>query len=123
MPMISMIVALIFIAFDITTGLFGALKNGTYKSSVMRNGLFHKVGEIFAILFSYGCEMMFPYVGITVNLPICQSVLIYIIIMETGSIVENITVISPELKAILGKVFKSYRNEDSTSEEGKHEKH
>ena len=121
-PMRSLIVALIFIAFDIISGLVGALKNGNYKSSVMRNGLFHKVGEIFAIIFSYGCEEMFPFVGITVNLPICQSVLIYIIIMETGSIVENITNISPELKNILGKVFKSYRNDDSTSE-GKHEKH
>lgn len=119
----SLIVALIFIAFDIITGLTGALKNGTYKSSVMREGLFNKMGEILAIGFSYGCEYMFPYVGITVNLPICQSVLIYVIFMETGSIIENLAIISPQLRAILGKVFKSYKNEEEQAEEGKHEKH
>lgn len=119
----SLVVALSFIAFDVLSGLVGALKNGNYQSSVMREGLFHKMGEILAIGFSFGCEYMFPYVGITVNLPICKSVLIYIIFMETGSIIENLTIISPELKSILGKTFKSYSNDSEQETVGKHEKH
>ena len=118
----AIVVVSCFIAFDILTGLAGALMTHTYKSTKMREGLFHKLGEYFAVGFAYGCEYAFPYVGITVTVPICTSVVIYIIIMETGSIVENITIISPDLKRILGKTFGGYKNEDD-AETGKHEKH
>lgn len=113
------VVVLCFIALDVISGLIGAIKTKNYKSSVMREGLFHKLGEILAIAFSYGCEYAFPIVGITVNIPIAQSVLIYIIIMETGSILENISIISPELRKVLEKTFKNYTE---TDEKGKHEK-
>lgn len=123
MNMVGLIIALCFIAFDIISGVVGALKEGNYQSSKMREGLFHKIGEIMAILFSYGCEYAFPYIGITVAIPVCSSVLVYITIMETGSIIENLTVISPELKAILHKTFKGYDEENVPVEKGKHEKH
>lgn len=115
------ITVLCFIALDVITGLIGAIKNKTYKSEVMREGLFHKVGEIIAIAFAYGCEYAFPLVGITLNIPIAQSVLVYIIIMESGSIVENLSTISPEIRAIMEKTFKSYEKavEDA---DGKHVK-
>lgn len=123
MNMVNLLIALGFILFDIITGLIGALKNHTYQSSVMREGLFHKLGEILAIAFGYACEAGFPYVGIEVSIPICTSVMIYIIIMEVGSIVENLTIISPELKAILDKTFKGYEDKLDSGEYGKHEKH
>lgn len=118
----AIVVVSCFIAFDILTGLAGALMTHTYKSTKMREGLFHKLGEYFAVGFACGCEYAFPYVGITVTVPICTSVVIYIIIMETGSIVENITIISPDLKRILGKTFGGYKNEYD-AEVGEHEKH
>ena len=118
----AIVVVSCFIAFDILTGLVSAFMTHTYKSTKMREGLFHKLGEYFAVGFAYGCEYAFPYVGITVTVHICTSVVIYIIIMETGSIVENITIISPDLKRILGKTFGGYKNEDD-AEVGKHEKH
>ena len=123
MSLRSVIVVSCFIAFDILTGLIGAIKSGTYKSTKMREGLFHKLGEYFAVAFAYGCEYSFPYVGITVNIPICTSVVVYIVIMETGSIVENIGIISPDLKKILGKTFGDYKNDAEPEEKGKHEKH
>lgn len=118
----AIVVVSCFIVFDILTGLVGAFMTHTYKSTKMREGLFHKLGEYFAVGFAYGCEYAFPYVGITMTIPICTSVVVYIVIMETGSIVENITIISPDLKRILGKTFGGYKNEDDT-EVGKHEKH
>lgn len=111
------VIALGFIAFDILTGLIGAIKNGTYKSTIMREGLFHKCGEMLAMMFSYGCEYAFPYIGIDVSLPIAQSVYIYIIIMEVGSIIENLTKISPELKSLLTRIYKPYRDAVIGSEE------
>ena len=121
--MVNLLIALCFIVFDIISGLVGAFMNGTYSSTKMRQGLFHKVGEILSICFSYACEYSLPFVGIEVNIPICQSVLVYIIIMEIGSIIENLTTISPELKAILSKTFKGYTDSIETPEKGKHEKH
>ena len=123
MDMTKLLIALGFIVFDIITGLAQALKNGTYKSSVMREGLYHKLGEVLSMGFAYGCEYSFPYVGIDITIPICSSVMIYIIIMETGSIIENLSQLSPELKAIFSKVFKSYGEDAQTQEQGKHEKH
>lgn len=116
------VIALCFIAFDILTGLVGAVKNGNYKSTVMREGLFHKCGEMLSMVFAYGCEYAFPYIGIDVSLPIAQSVYIYIIIMEVGSIIENLTSISPELKALLSKTFKPYKDAVAGEEVGRHEK-
>ncbi len=118
----AIVVVSCFIVFDILTGLVGSIMTNTYKSTKMREGLFHKLGEYFAVGFAYGCEYAFPYVGISMNIPICTSVVIYIVIMETGSIVENITVISPDLKRILTKTFGDYKNEDCLAT-GKHEKH
>ena len=114
------ICVLSFIALDIITGLIGAIKNHNYQSSVMREGLFHKCGEILAIVFSYGCEYAFPVIGIDVSIPIANSVMIYIVIMETGSILENLSIIDPDLRKILEKTFKSYSQ--TNDEKGKHEK-
>lgn len=110
-----------FILLDIITGLTASIKNGTYRSSVMREGLFHKLGEFLAVAFSYGCEYSFPIVGIDISIPIAKTVLVYIIIMETGSIIENISKISPEVKSILDKTFKRY-SEPYQEQNGKHTK-
>lgn len=119
MKVMYVIVPSCFIAFDILSGLVAAIKNGTYKSSVMREGLYHKIGELLAIAFGYLCEYSFPIIGVTVNIPICQSIMIYIVIMEVGSVIENIAKISPEVKAVLSKVLRR----DEATEVGRHEKH
>lgn len=110
------ITVLCFIALDIISGLIAALKNHTYKSEVMRQGLFHKCGEILAICFAYGCEYAFPIVGITVTIPLAKYVLVYIVIMETGSIIENIGLISPAINALLHRVYKPYTDQNSDSD-------
>ena len=115
------VIALGFIAFDIVTGLIQAIKNGTYKSTKMREGLFHKCGEILSMIFASGCEFAFPYIGIDVSLPITKSVYIYIIIMEVGSIIENLANISPGLKDFLLRTFKPYRDTYGDKEKGDNE--
>lgn len=77
----------------------------------MREGLYHKLGEIFAVGFGFMCEYTFPYIGITVSVPIVTTICIYLVLMETGSIVENLAEISPNIKKILGKVFDGYKSE------------
>lgn len=111
-PYNLLLVTLVFIVMDVVMGLVKALETKSFKSLKMREGLFHKLGEILCVVFGMVCEMSFPIVGITVKLPIVSTICIYIIIMETGSIVENLAAISPNIKSLLIKVFNSYKNEE-----------
>ena len=111
------IVVLVFIVVDVLVGLAKSLATGGYKSSLMRTGLYHKLGEILAVGFGVLCEELFPLAGITVGVPLVTSVCVYIILMETGSIVENLSKISPALASLLSRVFSGYKNEDVETEE------
>jgi len=110
-PMKLCIVTVLFILMDIIVGVIKAFSKTGFKSLKMREGLFHKLGEILCVAFGIVCEISFPAVGITVNLPIVSTICIYIVLMETGSIVENLAIISPNVHNLLGKVFDGYKNE------------
>ena len=101
-----------FILADILTGLIASVRNGEYKSSVMRVGLWSKLGEVAAILLSVLCEWALPIMNVDIQLPIFEGVSSYICIMELGSCVENITKISPELKTVLGRYLGIYKNKE-----------
>ena len=101
-----------FILADILTGLITAVRNGEYKSSVMRVGLWSKLGEVAAILLAVLCEWALPVMNVDIQLPIFEGVSGYICIMELGSCVENITKISPELKTVLGRYLGIYKNKE-----------
>ena len=101
-----------FILADILTGLIAAVRNGEYKSSIMRVGLWSKLGEVAAILLSVLCEWALPVMNVDIQLPIFEGVSGYICIMELGSCVENITKISPELKTVLGRYLGIYKNKE-----------
>lgn len=107
-----LIAVLIFIVLDVVIGLIKAFSVGCYKSIKMREGLFHKLGEILCVGFGVLCEQCFPLVGVTVNIPIVSTICVYIVLMETGSIVENLAAISPNIQKLLGKVFADYKPED-----------
>lgn len=105
-------VATLFIAMDIVTGWAKALATGTTNSSIMRAGLFHKLGEILAIVFGYVCELSFPYIGIALSVPLVESISTYIVLMEVASIVENIAQINPQLSDVLRKFFKKGESDE-----------
>ena len=115
------IVVLIFIAFDVLTGWLKALATGTTDSSIMRKGLYHKLGEIVAVIFGYVCQYSLPYIGVAVDIPFAVAIGTYIVLMEIASIVENISNINPKLSQLMGDVFS--KDAITTKEEsGKHEK-
>lgn len=86
-----------FIALDFITGLAKAFKEKNYNSCTMREGLFHKTGSalcvVFGVLVDYGQQ----YIDIGVSVPVASAICGYIIIMECGSIIENIGAINPEI--------------------------
>lgn len=107
MNITPLIIVTIFIAFDVLTGWLKAFTTGTTDSSIMRQGLFHKIGELLAIAFGYLCQFTLPYVGVEKNIPFAVAISTYIVLMETASIVENISIINPQLREVLDKFFSS----------------
>lgn len=99
------IIPILFICFDVLTGWVKAFASGTTDSSIMRKGLYHKLGEVLAIGFGLACEFAYPYIGITIEIPLASGIATYIVLMETASIVENLSIISPRLAKTLEKFF------------------
>ena len=97
------IIVLVAIAADIVTGLIAALYKREFASSVMREGLFHKVGEVCAVALLYGMEWAQPIIGIDAGLPLFAAGCGYLVLMELGSIVENLSKFTPGLDNILHK--------------------
>ena len=93
-----------FILADILTGIMQAVYKGDLNSTKLRQGLFHKLSEILAVGVSTGLEYVCNYVQLGIELPLLNTVSIYICIMELISILENICEVNPAL----AKLFKPY---------------
>lgn len=100
---VYLICVLAFILADILTGLVKSLYEKDFKSSVMRQGLFHKAGELMVLGLLYGVEYAAPMLGITFELPTFRAGACYCILMEVGSILENIKPFTPAISSILRK--------------------
>lgn len=98
------IVALVFILFDIITGFIKAAAKHNIDSTILRQGLLHKLSEVIAIVFAFCCEYAVQYVELGVNLPLVAAVCSYIILMEIISVIENIVEVNPDM----GKFFQKY---------------
>ena len=91
------------ILLDIITGLIKAFYTKTFSSSVMRQGLFHKLGELLAVAILYGAQIALPMIGVDANLPLFPAGVGYCVLMELGSIIENLRSFTPGLDNIMGK--------------------
>ena len=94
------------ILLDIITGLIKAFYTNTFKSSVMRQGLFHKLGELLAVGILYGAQIALPMIGVEAHLPLFPAGVGYCVLMELGSIRENLRSFTPGLDTILGERHK-----------------
>ncbi|MDD6986739.1 MAG: phage holin family protein [Butyricicoccus porcorum] len=88
-----------FIVLDFVTGLIKAVSSGKFKSSMMREGLFHKIGEILCIALGILIQYAEGYLDLGINLPVAGAICTYIVLMEIGSALENICAINPDLAA------------------------
>lgn len=71
---------------DVLTGLLQAGINNCYNSSVMRKGLYRKLGELTCVVLAYVGS-----IAITLPVDITAFVSIYIVIMEIISVLENLS--------------------------------
>ena len=105
--MIAIAVCLIvgcFILFDVATGIIKALYNGSIESTVLRKGLYHKLGEIMTVIGAALLEYGAGYINIGIELPLLNVVSIYICTMELVSVFENLAAVNPDL----ANLFKPY---------------
>ena len=109
------LVPLILMAVDIATGFINAWAKHDIKSSIMRQGLARKFGELVII----GIAQLFLY---AVGLPrgIASAVSIYIGIMEMISICENLDKLGVPIPKFVKKALRS-AEEKITHEEKKEE--
>lgn len=90
----------VLILMDVLCGVVGAAKNRVLDSSIMREGMFNKAGELLLMLlavlveFALGLE---PFSTMGVPPEVANAVFVYIAGMELLSIIENICKINPEI--------------------------
>lgn len=87
----------LFVLLDMITGLIKAFKEKNYTSSVMREGLFHKAGSVLVVCFGVLVDYAQNYLDLGVSVPVALTMCAYIILMEIGSIIENVCVINPQI--------------------------
>ena len=105
-PRQQLIVLAIFIGLDILTGLVKALARKDFASNAMREGLVHKLTELLAACFGYAADYSLPLIGITIKFSIFSAMIVYIVLMEAGSIIENICQIYPQLGEKMKNIFR-----------------
>ena len=102
---------------DMITGWCKAIKSGTWSSQVARNGLWHKAGAIFAVGVAAGADFLVSLAvenvaGLSVEfkgafLPI---VLVWYILTEMGSIIENAGELGAPIPKFLVKCISVLKN-------------
>lgn len=95
----------VFIMLDVIVGLCKAFATGTYASDKMRSGLWHKTGMLAIIVLAYALQaasgfLDFSAIGLEpgFTVPVAEVIAGYIVLMETGSVIESVGVINPELR-------------------------
>ena len=101
-------------AIDYITGYSAAAKNGEWSSQIAREGLWHKAGSIFAVLVAGILDAVVGYLLENIHglaLPfeytvfVCPLVVVWYMLMELGSILENIGKMGAPLPEFLKKMI------------------
>lgn len=97
----AVMVPIILMSLDILTGLANAWSKGTVKSSIMRQGLAKKFGEITVLAIGH----LFVY-GIKMSKVIITIFAVYIVVMELISICENLSKLGVPIPKFIKKILK-----------------
>lgn len=103
---------------DVVVGFIVAVINGELSSSKMREGLLHKALMLVLIFACLAIEIGISHTAaLPYDVPTCEVVCGYIVIMELMSVLENIAKGYPELKdSALFKLF-NFGDKDNGKDE------
>ena len=106
------IIPAMFILFDIISGVLKAACEGNLASTLMRKGLFNKLGEILALILGKLVEYASVQYQLGFSIPLYTAIAAYLILMETLSILENISAMNPAMGKFLSKFMKAHKWEE-----------
>lgn len=103
---------------DYLSGTAAARKAGEWSSDIAREGVWHKLGEIFAVLVAALCDIALRVIlegagldlGIQLGPLVTPVVLLWYIITELGSIAENAEKMGAPVPSWIKKSLKQYRD-------------
>ena len=118
---------------DYVTGSGAAMKAGNWSSAAARAGIWHKAGMIFVVIVAALADAVLglvvdnvPVLAIPYTVLILPVVLVWYILTELGSILENATAMGAPVPAFLVKLLASAKDkvaetmENSTEEKNNH---
>lgn len=79
------------------TGIIAGVKNKDIQSSKLRDGLFKKVGFIFCYLLAWLIDAEGNSIGLSIGVSLLPIIVLYVVLTEITSIVENICKINTDL--------------------------
>lgn len=88
----------VLVIFDVITGCAKAWKGGRLKSRTLRNGLFGSIGEMLALLLCIFIAGIVP-----ISSPLVFAILVFMVLKEIASIVENLVELGAKLPSWLIK--------------------
>lgn len=95
--LLPIIVALIFNATDLVTGLLQAVKNKNINSSKLRDGLFKKIGFILCYFIAWLVDTQGHFIGFELGVNVLPIIVLYACTTELVSIIENICKINTDI--------------------------
>ena len=101
---------------DYLTGTWAAMAAGEWSSAVARKGLWHKLGEVVAVLVAALCDLALGVLaeGLHIALPqftaVLPIVLLWYIFTELGSVAENAAALGAPLPKWLVAVIAKCRS-------------
>lgn len=116
---IKMAIVVVFIILDFVSGIAKSVKDKDFTSERMREGLYHKCAEVFAVIVTYFMQYSLPRIGLAVDFPLTTVIVTYVVIMEIGSIIENIGQINPQLVGPLSEIFEKIGGTQNEQSGGK----
>ena len=84
------IIALVFNALDLITGIITAVKNKDIQSAKLRDGLFKKVGFMLCYFVAWLVDTQGTRIGFQFGISILPTIILYVCTTELVSILENI---------------------------------
>lgn len=108
------IVWIIAMLLDYLTGSWAALSHGEWDSAIARQGLWHKLGSIVAVLISalldIALGVILPQLGIEYEYIILTPIVcLWYLITELGSMIENIDKLGAPVPEFLRKAIKKVK--------------
>ena len=102
---------------DIVTGWIQATINNSWKSEIMRAGLYRKSGELLIVVLAFVAEQAVPVIA---QYRVATWISVYICIMEAISVLENLDKAGVGFpKSILRKLGKVKEELDGDEDDGK----